>query len=115
MSGNGKNLPDALREVVQDAVAQILQIARPRRIVLFGSWATGRADQASDMDILVVAETDRPFQLAATLLEPVRAALAPRRVDLVVVTPEQWDFLQHVPGQIVHEAAHYGVWLYEAA
>jgi len=115
MAQQMQDLPEDLRGVLEEAVRRILEIASPRAIILFGSWAEGRSGEDSDVDILVVADADRPFQLAAALAEPVRAAVARRPVDVVVITPAQWDQLQHIPGQVVHEAAHYGVRLYEAA
>jgi len=40
---------------------RLLSALAPRRIILFGSRARGTAQPASDYDILVVAQTDRPF------------------------------------------------------
>lgn len=115
MASSLEKLPVELQERLQEALTRILPQIRPQVVVLFGSWAEGRSGEESDVDILVVAETESPFQVAARLWEPVRTALWPQRVDLVVITPEQWEKFQHIPGQLVHEAAHYGVRLYEAA
>jgi len=47
----------SLREIL-DVVEQIARESSPRRIILFGSHATGRALRHSDVDLLVV--TARP-------------------------------------------------------
>ena len=108
-------LPDALQRGLADALEQIIEVAQPRSVILFGSWAEGRAGDESDVDILVVADSQRPFHLAARLMSIVRDSLSGLRPDVVVVTPEQWERLRNIPGQVVHEAARYGVRLYDAA
>jgi predicted nucleotidyltransferase len=43
-----------------DAVVERLTAGyEPERIILFGSHATGRAQEGSDIDLLIVKETDR--------------------------------------------------------
>ncbi len=108
-------LPQELQRGLEEAVGRIVELARPQVVILFGSYAEGRADARSDVDLLVVAATDRPFHLASTLMGPARAAFPERPVDVVVITPADWERLRHIPGQVVHEAAHYGVRLYEPA
>ncbi|MFW6156289.1 MAG: nucleotidyltransferase domain-containing protein [Armatimonadota bacterium] len=108
-------LPDALQPGLEDALEQIIEMAQPRSVILFGSWAEGRAGDESDVDILVVADAERPFHLAARLMPIVRDRLQGRRADVVVITPEEWERLRNIPGQVVHEAARYGVRLYDAA
>jgi predicted nucleotidyltransferase len=108
-------LPEGLRRGLEDALDQIIEIAQPQAVILFGSWAEDCADDDSDVDILVVADTRRPFHLAARLMPIVRGRLAGKRADVVVITPNDWERLRNIPGQVVHEAAKYGVTLYDAA
>lgn len=108
-------LPDALQRDLEDVLQQIIEVARPQSVVLFGSWAEGRAAEDSDVDILVIAEAERPFHLAARLMSMARERLGGKRADVVVITPEDWERLRDIPGQVVHEAARYGVKLYDAA
>ena len=41
---------------VQDMAARIVECFYPEKIILFGSHATGHADDQSDVDLLVVAQ-----------------------------------------------------------
>ena len=41
-------------QTVQQAVAKIVAVARPRKIILFGSYARGGASEASDLDLMVI-------------------------------------------------------------
>jgi len=115
MPRTGVRLPDALQRDLEEAVQQIIEVANPQSVILFGSWAEGRAAGDGDVDILVVADAERPFHLAARLMSMLRERLAGKRADVVVITPADWERLRDIPGQVVHEAAHCGVRLYDAA
>jgi hypothetical protein len=51
--------------VVGRLVDEIVERIRPRRVVLFGSHARGTADAGSDIDLLVVLDTDQPVMREA--------------------------------------------------
>src|SRR3989304_258249 len=42
-------------EKVEAAIGRIVQLCRPRRIIVFGSYVWGETDVDSDLDILIVA------------------------------------------------------------
>ena len=48
--------------LIQEIVQRILSVARPERIILFGSAATGEMTRDSDIDLLVV-EPEQPALL----------------------------------------------------
>jgi len=64
---------------------------RPDKIILFGSYPAGRVSEWSDLDLVIVKETDAPF------LDRVRRVLAlvkPRvGVDVLVYTPQEFEQL----------------------
>ena len=43
-------------EKVREAVQRVIGVARPRKVILFGSAALGETSLHSDLDILVVSE-----------------------------------------------------------
>ena len=42
---------------LQEITQKVIDVARPRKIILFGSYARGEADDDSDVDLLVVEDT----------------------------------------------------------
>ena len=92
----------------------LVEAARPKRIILFGSQARGEASDDSDVDVMVVEEnpSDR-------LAEMVRLNRALRSlsiaVDLLVVSEEKFSYWRDTPGNVYFEAATEGRVLYEAA
>ncbi len=79
------------------------------KIVLFGSYAEGRRDLYTDLDLFVVMETDLPFvERTAWLYKE----LAPRvACDILTYTPREWKAMRNRP--FVRDAAGKGVILYE--
>ncbi len=43
-------------QVLQQAVQRIVAVAQPSRVILFGSYGRGDADQDSDLDIVVIEQ-----------------------------------------------------------
>jgi predicted nucleotidyltransferase len=77
--------PDAQR-----VVQRLVHDYGAERIILFGSYAEGRAGEDSDVDLLVVKETDADFY--TRVREARRSFRDPGRrtpVDVIVLTPEE--------------------------
>lgn len=82
------------------------------RALLYGSYARGSADAYSDVDLVIVCPTERPFFERWKLFEDVLDAFPGS--DLLVYTPEELEALRGRPG-VVAEALREGIALYEAA
>ena len=96
-------------------VARILaSVPGTRRILLFGSRAKGLARPDSDYDLLVVAELSEAPAARARL---VRRALRDLGVglDIVVVTPAEYEKLKGYRSGVVAWADREGAVLHEAA
>lgn len=78
-------------ETLDAVVQRIVDGYQPDHIILFGSRATGGADEGSDFDLLIVKDTDRrPIDRRVA----VERLLADRTIplDILVYTPrEMWD------------------------
>ena len=95
------------------AMAQrIVQCFAPEKVILFGSHASGTAGPDSDVDLLIVM----PLKASKADQElAIRAALRAYRVpkDVIVTTPEDFEWRRAVPGTIERSAARSGRILYE--
>jgi len=65
------------------------------RVGLFGSYASGKTDLFTDLDILVIMDTDKPFLDRLTELYSLLAL--PVDVDILCYTPQEFDRLKHKP------------------
>lgn len=89
----------------------VVEHMQPERIILFGSFASGRIDEWSDLDLVVVAQTDLPFydRLKQVILL-VRSTVG---MDVVVYTPDEWEHLKASRMFVREEIAHKGKAVYE--
>ena len=101
-----KKLNDELRRIVS-----LLDKTGVKKVILFGSLATGKVSSSSDIDLIVIKETEERF---LDRLESLYKDLAPSvATDLLCYTPEEvedmrkWShFMKRVleEGRVLYEA-----------
>jgi len=99
---------------VEAAVRKIVEVSRPVKLILFGSYIRGETNVNSDLDVLVVArdEIRDPRKESVRIRRALRGISMP--MDILVVPESKWDELKDVPGLIYHEAQCKGKVVYEA-
>jgi len=103
---------ETILENVQTVVGQIVQQFHPQKVILFGSYANGTHTEDSDVDLLVVMETDeKPLHIAARMAAMVDHPLP---LDVIVLTPSQLEASLRRKGTFATEVTTKGVVLYEA-
>ena len=75
-------------ELLQHIVHRIVEEFAPEKVILFGSYAWGEPRPDSDVDLLVVKETEQStLQLAAMIAHAVRPRFL--ALDVLVKTPKE--------------------------
>lgn len=100
--------------LLQEIVSRIVAVARPSRVILFGSLATGTATLDSDVDLLVVEDGVRNTRERALQIRGALAGLG-LPVDVIVIRTERFEETKEVIGGIAYPAHRYGRVIYEAA
>jgi len=78
------------QRLIRRVVKRLEQRYTPRSIILFGSFAEGRAGRDSDIDLLIVKETATPFfQRLVDVREAVWPLMDGRPFDPIVLTPAE--------------------------
>lgn len=84
----------------------------PERIYLFGSWSRGEEDDLSDLDIVVIKRTKKPF--FNRLRETVR--LIPPELegaDILVYTPEEFIEMKREGNAFAEMIMEEGIIIYD--
>jgi predicted nucleotidyltransferase len=95
---------------IRDGILKAFARFRPHRIILFGSHAQGSADEESDIDLIVVYDTEKRF--LDRLRELYMAWDLPRAVDILAYTPQEFAELKSTR-PFVQDAVATGKVLYE--
>ena len=103
-----------MMEQIESLGKRIADEFQPHRIILFGSYAYGRPNEDSDVDLLVILPFDgKPVRKAIEIRSKVNSRIP---IELVVRTPQQlaerianndW-FMQEIvrKGRVLYEANH---------
>lgn len=102
------------REAIATAVERLVAAAAPKKVILFGSHAEGKATADSDVDLLVIERgTVAKRQEMVRLRRAIRSVGLP--VDVLVYSEAEVADWGHLPGTALYWALKEGRVLYEAA
>ena len=98
-----------------DEIVSIIKTTKPQKVFLFGSYAIGRADRDSDIDLIIVASSDDP---------PLERRLKYKRMlktydrlfglDVLVYTPDEFNMLKNEPSSFIYSSLKNGITLYDS-
>jgi predicted nucleotidyltransferase len=114
------DLHPQLRGVLDEAVARIVEIAKPQAVILFGSHAEGHARPHSDFDLMVIADSENVREVEGDLYEAM-ADMAEDwgdqvpPIDIIVMTPKEWEHEVQLPGLLCFRIHRHGVVLHGRA
>ncbi|MHB8766987.1 MAG: nucleotidyltransferase domain-containing protein [Deferrisomatales bacterium] len=97
---------------LEEAAERLVSQFHPERIILFGSYARGVADEHSDVDLLVIGRFEANRRALMVAMDRALGGLGFAR-DIMVMTPEEFEEDRHIPGTIARPAALDGKVLYE--
>jgi uncharacterized protein len=93
-------------------VDRIVKRFGPEKIILFGSQARGDAEAGSDIDLLVVMPVKGSRRAKAVEIGVALHDIQTAK-DVIVVTPQDYEWRKDVIGTIEWPAAHEGKVLYD--
>lgn len=103
------------RDLIPSIVDEVVEAAKPAKVVLFGSVARGEAGPDSDLDLLVVLDHLDPAE-RTHLMGSIRFAItAPASIDVFVTDREEFERRKDVNGSMQYWPSREGEVVYERA
>ena len=104
--------PPVTAELLDEVVRRVLSVGAPREIILFGSHARGDSHPFSDLDLLIVEDSDEPRHERGWKYRKALKGIYPEK-DLVVWTPDEVDEWSEVRNFFITVAVREGKVLFE--
>ena len=102
-----QKLKQALEQILHTLITQY----KPEKVILFGSMASGNVGEWSDIDLLIVKETNLPF--LQRLKQVALLCQVPVSVDYLVYTPDELRQMLTNGNPFITEVMAKGKLLYE--
>jgi len=99
-------------ELLEEIVRRIVHGVQPEKIILFGSYAYGNPTPDSDLDLLVIVNTeDHPPERTLAVSRLLRPRPFP--MDILVRTPQEVAIALEKEGDFMQEVISQGMVIYE--
>jgi len=94
-------------------VRAVLEKYQIQKAILFGSFATGRQSRRSDVDLILIQKTSKPyFERFEGILKDLYTVIRGRDIDVFIYTPEELERMAH--RKFIHRALKEGKVIYES-
>lgn len=99
------------QQKIEEVKNRIVENFNPEKIILFGSYAKGKPDKGSDLDLLIIADSNLPsYKRTRPIKNFLRGIGFP--IDLLVYTPDEVESWSNVPLAFVTKVIKNGIVLY---
>lgn len=95
---------------IQEMADKIAKDHNPEKIILFGSWAWGKPNEESDVDLFIVKETENTRIEAMNIDRSI--PFRPFPIDLIVYTPKQFEKWKRLEEPFLAKIINQGKLLY---
>lgn len=103
--------PGAAEHDVPRDIANLISKYKPRKVIIFGSRTRGNSSAESDHDVLIIKETSTRRMLRRE--EAMRGIRQTVPLDLLILTPDELEFLEREGSPFIREILDTGVVVYE--
>ena len=99
---------------IKKALIPLLKKGGATKAILFGSYARGDADEYSDLDLIIIAESQRPFLERGDDFVDLWKESPIGAIDVLVYTPKEFSKMRAEGNPFIIAALEEGVIIYEA-
>jgi len=104
-----RTLSPERRRVAEDILAR-LSAYEPMRVILFGSFARDESDEVSDIDLVIIKETDEDF--FSRIRKVLQILNLKTGIDVLVYTPGEFRTMKEQGNVLIETVLEEGIVLY---
>lgn len=101
------------QEQINEISRRIVKSFKPQKIILFGSYANGKPTEESDLDLLIIKDSNFPSRLQNRKVRKILSDLK-IPIDVIVKTPEEFQTYRDIIGTVIYPANKFGKVIYES-
>ena len=98
-------------ERIKKLLLPVFMESKTKKAYLFGSFSKGTQTRKSDVDLMIITETDKRFFNRYDDYEKIQQILADQSVDMLIYTPDEISKISH--RVFIKRILEEGVILYE--
>ena len=103
----------AVKDTIQKILDKLVTGYAPQKVILYGSYAYGKPDRDSDIDLLIIKETTERFIDRWVTVQQILTGTHPSiPVETLVLTPQEMERRLAIGDQFVEEIITRGEVLY---
>jgi predicted nucleotidyltransferase len=108
-----KRTEEQARETIRLIADKLKESYNPEKIILYGSYAWGLPDEDSDIDLLIIKDTEeKPHDRIVNVARIISALRSGYAVDIFVITPQELKSRLDIGDQFIEEIISRGEILY---
>ena len=100
------------KKQIQKIVDTIVEGYEPEKVILFGSYANGKPDEDSDLDLAIIKKTKKSYYHRTDLIHRLFNPY-PCSMDIKVYTPKEYESKKDVIGTFANIVNANGKVIYE--
>ena len=83
---------------------------KPENIILFGSQVTGKADESSDIDVIIVSKAFAKLPFIKRMPHILKRIDFEKHIDLICYSPKEFENIK-TRSSLIIDAIDTGIWL----
>lgn len=98
-------------EHIKKSLLPFFKMSKTKKAYLFGSFAEGTMTRKSDVDLMIITDTDKRFFDRYNDYDQIQQILSDRSIEMLIYTPEELNSIAHrafirrilTDGQVIYE------------